>query len=74
MPRVTIIAHPVYAHHVEPERWRNRHGAPVLVIGEYDKYLAAWLRPVREAIWPAPPSLTPEVRATAARGEAAGGR
>ena len=46
MPEMTIIAHPVFAHHVEPERWWNWHGAPLLLIGEYDKYLAAWARPV----------------------------
>src|SRR5438105_2592925 len=46
MPRVTIVAHPVFAHHVDPELWWNWHGAPLLVLGEYDKYLAAWVRPL----------------------------
>ncbi len=39
MPQAWIIPHPVYAHHVDPQRWWNRHGAPLLVLGEYDKYL-----------------------------------
>jgi len=56
MPRVTMIANPVFAHHVDPERWWSWHGAPLLLLGEYDKYLAAWLRPLLNP-WlpPAPP-------------------
>lgn len=51
MPRIAIVPHPVFAHHLEPERWWNWHGAVILVVGEYGKYLAAWLRPMlpREA-------------------------
>ena len=45
MPETTIIAHPVFAQHLELDRWLSRHGPPLLVIGEYDKYLAAWVRP-----------------------------
>lgn len=50
MPQATIVAHPVFAHHLEPERWWSWHGAPLLIIGEYDKYLAASLRPALNAI------------------------
>jgi len=50
MPRIAIVAHPVFAHHLEPERWWNWHGAPMLIIGEYGKYLVAWARPVLSAI------------------------
>src|SRR3984893_464778 len=60
MPRVKIIPHPVFAHHVDPERWWSWHGAPLLVFGEYDKFLASWARPVLSAFWPpapAPPTL-----------------
>ena len=47
MPQIEIIAHPVFALRLdEPERWWGRHGILVLVIGEYGKYLAAWLRPL----------------------------
>lgn len=46
MPRLTIIAHPVSAPHAELEHWWGWHGAALLVVGEYDKYLAAWLRPL----------------------------
>ena len=49
MPLVMIIAHPVFAPHLDPERWWSWHGAPLLIIGEYHKYLAAWMRPVRKA-------------------------
>jgi uncharacterized SAM-binding protein YcdF (DUF218 family) len=55
MPQITIVAHPVFAQHVEPERWWSWHGAPFLIIGEYDKYLAAWLRPALDAVIPPPP-------------------
>jgi uncharacterized SAM-binding protein YcdF (DUF218 family) len=57
MPQVTIAAHPVFAQHLDPERWWSWHGAPLLVIGEYDKYLAAWVRPVLNAI--SPPTAAP---------------
>jgi uncharacterized SAM-binding protein YcdF (DUF218 family) len=56
MPQITIIAHPVFAHHLDPERWWSWHGAPLLIIGEYDKYLAAWIRPALEAVYPPPPA------------------
>ena len=55
MPGIRIVAHPVFAQRLEPERWWSWHGAALLVIGEYHKYLAAWLRPVAIALfrWPA---------------------
>ena len=36
MPQTTIVAHPVFAQLLEPERWWSWHGAPFLIIGEYD--------------------------------------
>lgn len=59
MPQVTIIAQPVFAQHLAPERWSSWHGAPLLIIGEYDKYLAAWLRPALSAIYPLDAPETP---------------
>jgi uncharacterized SAM-binding protein YcdF (DUF218 family) len=50
MPGVVIVAHPVFAPHVDPERFLGRHGALLLVIGEFHKYLAAWMRPALEAV------------------------
>jgi uncharacterized SAM-binding protein YcdF (DUF218 family) len=64
MPRTTIIAHPVFAHHVDPEGWLGSHGAISIVVGEYHKYLAAWLRPLFDLIVPPSPAL-PTVRTTA---------
>jgi uncharacterized SAM-binding protein YcdF (DUF218 family) len=61
MPQVKIIPHPVFAHHVDPERWWSWHGAPLLVLGEYDKFLASWARPVLNAFWP-PSPVPPTVR------------
>ncbi len=55
MPQITIVAHPVFAHHLEPERWWSWRGAPFLIIGEYHKYLAAWMRPALNAVYPPPP-------------------
>ena len=63
MPRTTIIAHPVFAHHVDPEGWFGPHGAISIVVGEYHKYLAAWLRPLFDLIVPPSPAL-PTVRTT----------
>jgi uncharacterized SAM-binding protein YcdF (DUF218 family) len=45
MPGITIVAHPVFAP-FGPERWWSWHGAPLVILREYHKYLAAWLRPV----------------------------
>ena len=52
MPGITIVAHPVFASHLDPERWWSWHGAPMLTLREYHKYLAAWLRPVLNAALP----------------------
>ena len=65
MPRITIVAHPVFAHHVDPEGWFGPHGAIAIVVSEYHKYVAAWLRPLFELAFPPPPGL-PAVRTTAA--------
>ena len=69
MPRLRIVANPVFARHVAPEHVWGWHGAAVLVIGEYHKYLAALVRPLFDGIMPesdeAPP---PAVRATALDG------
>jgi uncharacterized SAM-binding protein YcdF (DUF218 family) len=59
MPQVTIIAHPVFAHHLDQERWWSWRGAPLLIIGEYHKYLAAWIRPALTASAEMPTSATP---------------
>lgn len=67
MPRVAIIAHPVFATLPDPERWWGRHGAAWLAIGEYHKYVAALLRPLLDRVLPAPPGLSPIVHATAGR-------
>jgi uncharacterized SAM-binding protein YcdF (DUF218 family) len=71
MPQVKIIPHPVFAHHVDPERWWSWHGAPLLVLGEYDKFLASWARPVLSAFWPPPPA-PPTVRTAGLPGDIPG--
>jgi uncharacterized SAM-binding protein YcdF (DUF218 family) len=43
MPFLTILAHPVFVHGREPDSWWGRHGAGLLILVEYHKYLAAWL-------------------------------
>jgi uncharacterized SAM-binding protein YcdF (DUF218 family) len=68
MPQLTIIAHPVFAAHPDPEGWWGRHGAAWLVIGEYHKYLAAWLRPLLPGLDPPRAAATPANHATAAAG------
>ncbi len=44
MPNVTLIADPVAPRHVRLERWWGWPGTTRLIIGEYNKYLVAWLR------------------------------
>jgi len=53
MPQVTITAHPVFAPHIDAERWWSWHGPLVLSIIEYEKYLAAWVRSALSATKPA---------------------
>jgi uncharacterized SAM-binding protein YcdF (DUF218 family) len=71
MPQARIIPHPVYAHHVDPERWWNRHGAPLLILGEYDKYLVTLALPLLQRWWPPPPA-GPTLRTAALQIPAAG--
>jgi uncharacterized SAM-binding protein YcdF (DUF218 family) len=52
MPAVRVIAHPVFAHRVDPERFWGWHGAILLVVDEYDKFLATWVRPLVDALLP----------------------
>ena len=70
MPRVRIVPHPVFAHRLDPERWWSWHGAPLLVLGEYDKFLVSWARPVLGAFWPMP--VAPPVRTAELPGAVAG--
>jgi uncharacterized SAM-binding protein YcdF (DUF218 family) len=44
MPRVRVVAHPVFARDSDPEGWRGRLTAGQRVFGEYNKFLVAWLR------------------------------
>ena len=71
MPEIEIIPHPVFAHHVDPERWWSWHGAPLLVFGEYDKFLASWARPVLNAFRP-PLPVPPTVRTARSPGDSPG--
>jgi uncharacterized SAM-binding protein YcdF (DUF218 family) len=54
MPGMTIIPHPVFAQHLDPERLWGWHGAVTLIVEEYDKFLATWLRPLFDALLPSP--------------------
>jgi uncharacterized SAM-binding protein YcdF (DUF218 family) len=55
MPGVAIVVQPVFAHRIEPAHWWSWHGAPLVIVGEYHKYLATWLRPVLNPV-AAPPA------------------
>jgi uncharacterized SAM-binding protein YcdF (DUF218 family) len=72
MPHLTIIAHPVFAPHADPEGWHGWLAAAPIVIGEYHKYLAAWLRPSIDMVLPRPPAVAPVMRTTAAPRSVAG--
>jgi uncharacterized SAM-binding protein YcdF (DUF218 family) len=65
MPGVAIVAHPVFAQRVDLERWWGWHGAALLIIEEYHKFLATWVRPLIEAVLSSP-SKGPIMRTTAA--------
>jgi uncharacterized SAM-binding protein YcdF (DUF218 family) len=65
MPQLRIVANPVFAHHMTPEHVWGWHGAAVLVIGEYHKYLAALLRPLFDGITPESDEAPTDLRAAA---------
>ncbi len=65
MPGIAIVANPVFAAHLDPERWWSWHGAPLLIVGEYHKYLAAWMRPLLYAVLPPEPAPAPLTRTSA---------
>ncbi|HTV89221.1 MAG TPA: YdcF family protein [Stellaceae bacterium] len=67
MPRVRIIPQPVFATHVDPEGWWGRHGAVLLVLGEYEKYLASWLWPALGEVMPSPSPPLPTLETNGIR-------
>jgi len=44
LPDATIIPHPVFPDHVKQDRWWLWPGTAQLIIGEYNKFLAAWAK------------------------------
>lgn len=68
MPGIVILAHPVFAPHIDPEGWWGWHGALLLVIGEFHKYLAAWVRPALNAVLAGRPAIVLPRPRTAAGG------
>ncbi len=52
MPELTIIAHPVEPDSFTREDWWRRRTTFLLIVGEYNKYLAAALRPSVTALFP----------------------
>ena len=44
LPEATIIPHPVFPDHVKQDRWWLWPGTAWLIIGEYNKFLVAWLK------------------------------
>lgn len=46
MPAMTIVANPVFAENVKQGQWWAWPGTLNLIVNEYDKYLAALIRPI----------------------------
>jgi len=67
MPGVEIIAHPVFPAGVRAQRWWASRHAVLLVISEYDKYLAALLLPSIERLQAPDPAPVTETRTTSQR-------
>ena len=44
MPGVTIVEHPVFPAHVKQEDWWAWPGTTGLIVGEYNKFILAWMR------------------------------
>lgn len=51
MPKVRIVAQPVFAGH-EGDAWSDWVDVALLTVNEYDKYLATLIRPELAVIWP----------------------
>jgi uncharacterized SAM-binding protein YcdF (DUF218 family) len=68
MPDATIVPQPVFALRVDPEDWWGWHGAALLLVGEYDKYIAAWLLSAVVGAPPMPAGPAPGGRPTGGRG------
>ena len=62
MPLATVIAHPVFVRESDSESWRDWLAAAPLVVVEYHKYLAAWLRQLADRVLTRPPPIAPVVR------------
>lgn len=69
MPDIVIVAHPVFAPHVDPERWWGWHGALLLIVSEFQKYLMAWGRLTLEAALPARDAAPAAARSGSAMSE-----
>jgi len=52
MPEIDIVAHPVFPDQVKRQHWWAWRGTAALLVSEYDKYLAALVRPVVEWLLP----------------------
>ena len=52
MPRLEIVAHPVFPDTVPQRHWWARHGTAHLLVGEYVKYLGALFRPLLVKLQP----------------------
>lgn len=44
LPGVTLVEHPVFPAHVKQEDWWAWPGTTGLIVGEYNKFLMAWVR------------------------------
>ncbi len=44
MPGIALVPHPVFPQHVKKKGWWRWPGTTSLIVGEYNKYLLAWMR------------------------------
>jgi uncharacterized SAM-binding protein YcdF (DUF218 family) len=63
MPRVRVVAHPVFPRDSDPDDWRDWLSAAPLVVVEYNKYVLASLRHLVEG--PPRQPVTPVIRTVA---------
>ena len=62
MPRVRVIAHPVFPRDSAPDDWRDWGAAVALVFAEYHKYVASWLRHLITGGFTYRPMISPVIR------------
>ena len=51
MPKMVVIAHPVFPEHVKHKEWWKYSGTTMLLASEYNKFIIAWVRQTLDQVF-----------------------